>query len=88
MVAVAMLGAVLRGRVRRTWVAERWWDGRRLDGNNAGVHDLTVDLHHHLITLRRIVETLCGGLRVLERRVCMRHLQGIQTHSNILHTHH
>lgn len=84
MVAVAMLGAVLRGRVRRTWVAERWWDGRRLDGNNAGVHDLTVDLHHHLITLRGIVETLCGGLGIRAHET----FRGDSDTLSILHTHH
>lgn len=52
MVAVAMLGVVMGGRVGRSRLTQRRRDGRGLDGNDAGVHDLTVDLHHHLITLR------------------------------------
>lgn len=52
MVAVAMLGVVMGGWVRRSRLAQGRRDGRGLDGNDAGVHDLTVNLHHHLITLR------------------------------------
>lgn len=60
MVAVAMLGVVVGGWVRSGLTQGRR-DGGGLDGNDAGVHDLTVDLHHHLITLRGVVEALCGG---------------------------
>lgn len=59
MVAMAMLGVV--GGWVRSRLTQRRRDGRGLDGNDAGVHDLAVNLHHHLIALRRVVETLCGG---------------------------
>lgn len=60
MVAMAMLGAVGGGRVRSRLTQGRR-DGGGLDGDDAGVHDLTVHLHHHLVTLRRVVEALWGG---------------------------
>lgn len=60
MVAMAMLGVGVGGWVR-SGLTQRRRDGRGLDGNDAGVHDLAVNLHHHLIALRRVVETLCGG---------------------------
>lgn len=55
---VVMVGVVMGGRARWRGVTKRWRDGRRLDGDNACVHDLTVNLHHHLVTLRRVIETL------------------------------
>lgn len=58
-VAVVMVVVVVGGGGgRRRRVAERWRDGGGLDGDDAGVHDLTVHLHHHLITLRGVIETL------------------------------
>lgn len=57
-VAVVMVGVVVRGGGRRRGVAERRRDGGGLDGDDAGVHDLTVDLHHHLVTLRGVIEAL------------------------------
>ena len=55
---MVMVGVVVRGGGRRRGVAERRRDGRGLDGDDAGVHDLTVDLHHHLVTLRGVIEAL------------------------------
>lgn len=46
-----------RGRGGRR-VAEGRRDGGGLDGDDAGVHDLAVHLHHHLVALRRVVEAL------------------------------
>lgn len=57
-VAVVMMVVVGGGGGRRRRVAERWRDGGRLDRDDAGVHDLAVDLHHHLITLRGVIEAL------------------------------
>lgn len=58
-VAVVMVvGVVVGGRGRRGRVAERRRDGRGLDGDDARVHDLAVHLHHHLVTLRGVIQTL------------------------------
>lgn len=57
-VAVVVVVVVGRGGGRRRRVAERRRDGRGLDGDDAGVHDLTVDLHHHLVALRGVIEAL------------------------------
>lgn len=54
-VAVVMVGG---GGGRRRRVAERRRDGGGLDGDDAGVHDLTVHLHHHLVALRGVIEAL------------------------------
>lgn len=58
MVAVVMVGVVVGGGGRRRRVTEGRGDGGGLDGDDAGVHDLAVDLHHHLVALRGIIETL------------------------------
>lgn len=68
-VAVVMVGVVVGGGRGRRRVAEGWRDGRGLDGDDAGVHDLTVDLHHHLVTLRGVIQTLCGGRKGGVRRM-------------------
>lgn len=60
MVAMAMLGVVAGVRVRGRRVAQRRRDSGGLDGDHAGVHNLTVHLHHHLIALGSVVEALCG----------------------------
>lgn len=60
-VAGVMVGVLVGGWRRRRRVTERRRDGGRLDGDDARVHDLTVDLHHHLVTLGGVIETLCGG---------------------------
>lgn len=60
-VAVVMVGVVVGGRGRWRRVPKRWRDSRGLDGDNPGIHDLAVHLHHHLITLRGVIQTLCGG---------------------------
>lgn len=57
-VAVVMVGVVVGGGGRRGRVTERRRDGGGLDGDDAGVHDLAIDLHHHLVTLRRVIQTL------------------------------
>lgn len=51
-VAMVMVGAMLGGGRGRGGVAERWRDGGGLYRDDTGVHDLAVDLHHHLIALR------------------------------------
>lgn len=67
MVAVVMVRIVMwgggggGGASRR--VAQRRRDGGRLDGDDSGVHDLAVDLHHHLVAPRRVIQALCGGGR-------------------------
>lgn len=57
-VAMVMVGTMLGGGWRRGGFTKRWRDGRGLYGDDASVHDLAVDLHHHLVALRRVVETL------------------------------
>lgn len=57
-VAVVMVGAVVGGGGRRGRVTERRRHGGGLDGDDAGVHDLAVDLHHHLVALRGVIQTL------------------------------
>lgn len=57
-VAMVMVGVVVGGGGRRRRVAEGWRDGGGLDGDDAGVHDLAVDLHHHLVALRGVVQAL------------------------------
>lgn len=52
MVAVVVVGAAVGGGGRRGWVSKRGGDGGRLDGDDPSVHDLAVDLHHHLVALR------------------------------------
>lgn len=39
-------------------IAEGRGDGGGLDGDDAGVHDLAVHLHHHFVALRGVVQTL------------------------------
>lgn len=58
MVVVVVVGVVVGGGRRRGRVAERRRDSGGLDGDDPGVHDLTVDLHHHLVALRGVVQTL------------------------------
>lgn len=60
---VAMVMVVWGGARGRGRVPQGGRDGRRLDGDDAGVHHLAVHLHHHLIAPRggRVVQTLCGG---------------------------
>lgn len=58
---MVMVGVVLGGRRRRGLVSEGWGDGGGLDGDDAGVHDLAVYLHHHLVTLGGVIQALCGG---------------------------
>lgn len=57
-VVAVVMGVMVGGGGRRGRVAERRRDGGRLDGDDARVHDLTVDLHHHLVTLRGVIEAL------------------------------
>lgn len=57
-VAVVMVVVMVGGGGRRGRVTERRRDSGRLDGDDARVHDLTVDLHHHLVTLRGVIEAL------------------------------
>lgn len=57
-VAVVMVGAAVGGWGRRGRVSEGGGDSGRLDGDDPSVHDLAVDLHHHLVALRRVIEAL------------------------------
>lgn len=59
---VAMVMVVWGGARGRGRVPQGGRDGRRLDGDDAGVHHLAVHLHHHLIAPRggRVVQTLWG----------------------------
>lgn len=57
-VAVVMVAVVMGGGGRLGRVTERRWHSGGLDGDDAGVHDLAVDLHHHLVTLRGVIEAL------------------------------
>lgn len=55
-------GGVVAVVRRRGWgrVSERGWDYWGFDWDNPGVHDLTVHLHHHLITaLRWVIHRIC-----------------------------
>lgn len=53
-----VVGVVVGGGRRWGRVSEGRRDGGGFDGDDSSVHDFTVDLHHHLVTLRRVVETL------------------------------
>lgn len=57
-VAVVMVAVVMGGGGRLRRVTERRRHSGGLDGDDAGVHDLAVDLHHHLVTLRGVIEAL------------------------------
>lgn len=58
---MVMVGVVVGGGRRRRRVSEGRGNGGGLDGNDAGVHDLAVYLHHHLVTLGGVIQALCGG---------------------------
>lgn len=58
---MVMVGVMVGGRRRRRRVSEGRGDGGGLDGDDAGVHDLAVDLHHHLVTLGGVIQALCRG---------------------------
>lgn len=57
MVVSAAEGGVVAVVMVRRWgwgrVSERGWDYGGFDRDNPGVHDLTVHLHHHLVTTLR-----------------------------------
>lgn len=57
-VVMVVVMVVVGGRGRSGCVTEGRGDSGRLDGDDAGVHDLTVHLHHHLVALRRVIQTL------------------------------
>lgn len=52
-VVAVVLVSVVMGRARRG-VAQRGGHGGGFDRDDTSVHDLTVDLHHHLVALRRV----------------------------------